>query len=138
MIEIEVRLGNELRLRGVQNRCRTPTCSRKPGCWSRNASTSVARMRLVVAARLVPFDVRQAELDQHAADVLVLELDGPFGASGWSFGVSALRWSDFLNGLPKQFRFEHVEVVGRRSAGLPARSSPLRSLRFLLVLLALA
>ena len=33
---------------------------------------------LVVAPGLVPFDVRQAQLDQHTADVLVLELDRPF------------------------------------------------------------
>ncbi len=54
---------------------------------------------LIVSSWLVALDIRQPELYQDAADVLVLELDGAIGGPARR-GIRALRCSDFLYGSP--------------------------------------
>jgi hypothetical protein len=76
------------------NSCRTPTTTATgrvsppphPPCPEPGqagpgveAFLDVAGQQLVVAQGLVALDVGQPHLDQHAADVLVLELDGALG-----------------------------------------------------------
>ena len=67
--------------------------------------------RQVVAPQPLAFNVRQAQLHQQTADVLVLELDGVFGATG-DLRDEILAMLGVIVGLAQQLCFQLVEVIG--------------------------
>ena len=85
---------------------------------------------MVVAAGLVALDVRQAQFHQHAADVLMLELDGAF-RSPRELRNERLAMLGLLVLFTQQLRFEHVEVIGHNKPDF-ALGPILAGLRFLL------
>ena len=63
---------------------------------------------LIITSWLVAFDVRQAEFDKDAADVLVLELDGPFGST-LKFRGQRLAVVGFLERLAQDSNLAHTD-----------------------------
>ena len=70
---------------------------------------------LVVRRRFVAVDVGQSQLEQHGADVLVLELNRPLGSGGQPLPQQpvVLRLAVVL---AEQVELQHVEVVGDQQA----------------------
>ena len=77
----------------------------------------LAKQQLAVAARLVAVDEGQAEIVQHGADVVVLELDRSLAASAQQPAQPGVVLG-LVVALPARLEQQHLEVVGHRRVDL--------------------
>jgi len=77
----------------------------------------VRQQRLVIRLRLLPIDIRQLSLDQHSADVLVLELDAAV-ATPLKRRLEPAAVLDLAEVNGQQFLLQHVKVIRHQGGNL--------------------